>query len=516
MTTAFRLPLVAALLCGALLAAAAPAVAQDQFRRLRHVFRLGQDLTVDAQSEVREVIVVIGTVTIEGRVERDVHVWLGDARLGPTAVIDGSLIVVAGNATVARGATLARDLAVIGGTLDAPADFAPGGDHALVGAPALGRGARAVVPWVTRGLLWGRLIVPDLQWVRVIAGLSFVVAIALTLIFGQAVRASTDVVVHRPLRTFLAGVLVLIVTGPLLVIFAATVVGLVVLPVVLFALAVAWTIGKVGVARGIGHRIVAEGDPESRLTALRSVVIGSVLILLAYAVPVLGLVTWSLVSVFGLGAATIAVAAALRREYPRKPKPPKAPVTPEPGPAAADESGTTEDRPAGEPPAGSPPAWASSVADTAGRASAWEPPRAPLASTAPPGTLLAQPRAAFLERTAAFALDCVLVAIIDRLLDSRVDGMFFILLVTYHVAFWAWQATTLGGIVVGLRVVRTDGRRLQPVDALVRGLAGIFSVAVLGIGCLWMLYDAERQTWHDKAAGTYVVKVPREWPLEAT
>jgi uncharacterized RDD family membrane protein YckC len=119
-------------------------------------------------------------------------------------------------------------------------------------------------------------------------------------------------------------------------------------------------------------------------------------------------------------------------------------------------------------------------------------------------------RATFLDRTAAFALDCLLVAIIDRLLDSRVDGMYFILLVSYHIAFWTWQATTLGGIIVGLRVVRTDGQPLRPVDALVRGLSSVFSFAALGIGCFWMLHDPERQTWHDMIAGTYVVKVPRE------
>jgi uncharacterized RDD family membrane protein YckC len=29
-----------------------------------------------------------------------------------------------------------------------------------------------------------------------------------------------------------------------------------------------------------------------------------------------------------------------------------------------------------------------------------------------------------------------------------------------------------------------------------------------------MLYDEDQQTWHDRIAGTYVVKVPRHWPLE--
>jgi uncharacterized RDD family membrane protein YckC len=61
--------------------------------------------------------------------------------------------------------------------------------------------------------------------------------------------------------------------------------------------------------------------------------------------------------------------------------------------------------------------------------------------------------------------------------------------------------------------VRVDGNPLSFADALVRALVGIFSIAIAFIGALWMLRDPESQTWHDKVAGTYVVKVPRHWPL---
>ena len=93
---------------------------------------------------------------------------------------------------------------------------------------------------------------------------------------------------------------------------------------------------------------------------------------------------------------------------------------------------------------------------------------------------------------------------------TRHDGYFPLMLLAYHVAFWAWKGTTLGGIICNLRVVGTHGGELRFVDALVRGLSSVFSIAALGIGCLWMLQDAERQMWHDKIAGTLVVKVPRE------
>ncbi len=51
------------------------------------------------------------------------------------------------------------------------------------------------------------------------------------------------------------------------------------------------------------------------------------------------------------------------------------------------------------------------------------------------------------------------------------------------------------------------------VDALVRGMSAIFSVVALGLGCFWMINDSYRQMWHDKIAGTVVVKLPREMVL---
>jgi len=81
------------------------------------------------------------------------------------------------------------------------------------------------------------------------------------------------------------------------------------------------------------------------------------------------------------------------------------------------------------------------------------------------------------------------------------------------VGFWTWKATTVGGIICQLRIARADGQPLRFVDALIRGLSGIFSIALFGLGLLWVLRDPERQGWHDRIAGTYVVKVPRNYPL---
>jgi uncharacterized RDD family membrane protein YckC len=62
-------------------------------------------------------------------------------------------------------------------------------------------------------------------------------------------------------------------------------------------------------------------------------------------------------------------------------------------------------------------------------------------------------------------------------------------------------------------VTRLNGTPVGGADAIVRGLAAIFSFVPFGLGFFWILRDPERQAWHDKIAGTYVVKVPRDYPL---
>jgi uncharacterized RDD family membrane protein YckC len=132
--------------------------------------------------------------------------------------------------------------------------------------------------------------------------------------------------------------------------------------------------------------------------------------------------------------------------------------------------------------------------------------------------LVMLPHATFLDRLAAFVLDLILVSILAAMLGDLFEtrhgpNPFLLLLLAYHIGFWAWKGTTVGGIICQLRVVRVDGEPLRWVDALVRGLSSIFSLAVLGLGFLWILKDPDRQAWHDRIAGTYVVKVPRSWPI---
>ena len=477
-------------------ASAAPAADEpsEDRRSGREAVRIGSDYVLRQGDTVDEAVVVGGSATIEGRVDGDLGVVLGSARLSSTAAVGGDLVVVGGNLTIEPGATVDREMVVVAGSVDAPVDFKPGGEQVLIGTRAIGEGFRALGPWVTSGLFWGRPIVPSLPWVWAVWAAFVALYLALNLLVSRPVRGIAEHVTERPLSAFMVGLLVLVLLGPVMVLLAVSVIGLIVIPFLLGAVFIAGLLGRVGVLRAVGASILGQSDPESPMQSARSLLLGVAVLTLVYIVPVLGLVAWALLGVLALGAGGMACATALRRENP----PPVMPATPV------------------VPGAAPPPPPIPLGADGPGRAEAppAEMPRmAPEAATPQPD-LSFRPRATFLDRLGAFALDVLLVLLTFGLLDlhGRGPGRFFLLLLVYRVGFWAWKGTTIGGIICHLRVVRTDGAPLRFGDALVRGLASIFSFAVLGLGCLFILRDRERQAWHDRIAGTYVVKVPPSTP----
>jgi len=89
--------------------------------------------------------------------------------------------------------------------------------------------------------------------------------------------------------------------------------------------------------------------------------------------------------------------------------------------------------------------------------------------------------------------------------------------ITYLYAFvmiGRWNAT-LGKFAVGIRVRRPDGTpagwreaALRPILQTVVALIRLSGVALLTlVDDLWMVWDKQSQTLHDKIAGTIVVKV---------
>jgi hypothetical protein len=222
-----------------------------------------------------------------------VLVVLGSARLAGTASIGGSLVVVGGGVVAQEGARVRRELVVVGGALRAPATFSADYNQVVIGSPMLGELLDDVTPWLTGGLVLGRVIVPELEWVWVIVAVFFVVYLLLNTVFHGPVSATADALATRPMSAFFGGLLILVLTIPVIAILAASVIGLAVVPFLLCALVVAGLVGKTAVARAMGRGVTGTRSPEGRVAGFIAFIIGIVLLTLVYLVHVLGLVTWA-------------------------------------------------------------------------------------------------------------------------------------------------------------------------------------------------------------------------------
>lgn len=83
------------------------------------------------------------------------------------------------------------------------------------------------------------------------------------------------------------------------------------------------------------------------------------------------------------------------------------------------------------------------------------------------------------------------------------------LVIFYYVFFVGKFGQTLGKMALKIKIVKI-GTNEAPgyLKAFLREFVGrLLSFLVLFIGYFWMLWDPQKQTWHDKIAGTVVVKV---------
>ena len=122
----------------------------------------------------------------------------------------------------------------------------------------------------------------------------------------------------------------------------------------------------------------------------------------------------------------------------------------------------------------------------------------------------------FLTRALALIIDLILVGIVNTILNGvifggdplRGSGVSALLGLAYYLYFWSSYGggQTIGMKALSIKVVKTDGSQLDLVGALIRYVGLIIAFAVVFVGVIWVAFDANKQGWHDKIAGTYVVK----------
>lgn len=78
------------------------------------------------------------------------------------------------------------------------------------------------------------------------------------------------------------------------------------------------------------------------------------------------------------------------------------------------------------------------------------------------------------------------------------------------ILFWLYRQATPGKMVVSARVVDAQtGNSLTTGQAIGRYLGYFVSTIPLCLGLLWVAFDPRKQGWHDKLAGTVVIRRDR-------
>ena len=75
------------------------------------------------------------------------------------------------------------------------------------------------------------------------------------------------------------------------------------------------------------------------------------------------------------------------------------------------------------------------------------------------------------------------------------------------VGFWIWKSATPGKMIVSAKIVDATTLGAPSTGQLIVRYVGYFvSSLLLCLGFLWIAFDARKQGWHDKIAGTVVIK----------
>ena len=126
------------------------------------------------------------------------------------------------------------------------------------------------------------------------------------------------------------------------------------------------------------------------------------------------------------------------------------------------------------------------------------------------------PRAGFWRRFAAAFLDGLILGVVNTIVGvifRHAPGAYY---AVSTIITWGYgtlleggpRGQTVGKMALGIRVI--DFRQGGPIGygrALVRQVVKLVSAFVFALGYLWMLWDREKQCWHDKAANDVVVPV---------
>ena len=471
--------------------------ARDESRsgpRSGPVVKINRSFTLKTGESAELVVVIGGDAKVEGKVDDVVVSILGNVEV--TGEVGGEVISVLGHIKAGEGARIGGDVISVGGKIEAAEGAVIGGEKNEVDFSIGDLDWTWLKNWFFQCVVKMRPLALQVGWIWWFPAIFTLFYLLVAVLFPRPIASCVGELNSRPTTSFLMGVLTLLLLPLVLSLLLVTGFGVLVVPFIFAALVIGGLAGKVALLEWLGFKVGKAFGPDVIIMPVLALLMGAAVVTILYLVPVLGLLIFAVIGVWGLGSAVLATFGGFRRELPERTPPPSGPngltaqpqATPTAAPAQAVDSASTP------------------ITDPATSAQALPP-----VFDTPLPEAIAFPKAGFWERMGAAFLDLVLVGVLGALVGG--PPLAFLVWLAYFAGMWTWKGTTIGGIVLGLKVVRMDGKPVTFAVGLVRALGGAFATMVFFLGILWIAWDREKQGWHDKLAGTIVLKQPRGTPL---
>lgn len=87
----------------------------------------------------------------------------------------------------------------------------------------------------------------------------------------------------------------------------------------------------------------------------------------------------------------------------------------------------------------------------------------------------------------------------------------YVLPIVVIILFWIYKAATPGKMAVSAIIVdHKTGNKPTLLQSVLRYVGYYISLIPLGLGFIWVAFDSKKQGWHDKIAGTVIVRINKK------
>jgi hypothetical protein len=254
------------------------------------------DLLVRAGAEARDIAVVAGSVRLEpGATAREVAAVLGGVTLdgGATA---REVVAVGGDVVIGPGAVVEQDVVSVGGRvrIDPSAEV---GSSRSISIPSL----PGLVGFGATGLLADHAPSPAWTVLQVLVkfGVLFVLGLLVLALFPRRLDAVAGSIVASPWKSVLAGLLGSIAMPLLTLLLVVTVIGIPLVAVQVLAMIAAGVVGVTALTFHLGRSLPLR---IPRSTQVIQLAIGTAILAVLTALPVIGVLAWIAIWLLAFGA----------------------------------------------------------------------------------------------------------------------------------------------------------------------------------------------------------------------